>query len=155
MERAGPLAQARAMSNECWYAWAAGIIDGEGCIRLARMKRKNRPNDTWTIQVYVANTDIRMLIKLRDLFGGTIANRKVVSPKHKQQWRWQVFSKKAVAVLTTIKPWLIAKRDQSDVVLSSQLYRRKGKVRANIPALESIAQQTSDLKRQKFIYATH
>jgi len=54
------------MPTEREKAWAAGIIDGEGCIWI----NSNR------LMLEVFNTDIRMPQKLKDLFGGAVYNRR-------------------------------------------------------------------------------
>ena len=143
--------------NTHWLAWAAGIIDGEGCIRLARNKRKDRPNDTFTAMVFVVNTDIRMLLKLREILGGDVVSRPAPrNPNHKPQWRWQVFSGKSLFVLEQVLPWLVAKKEQAELVLSSTQYR--GNVKrdsSNVIELQRISTEMSLLKRQHQSYATH
>lgn len=136
------------LTDSGWLGWAAGIVDGEGCIRLARNKRANRPNDSWSIVVAVSNTDIAMLHKLKELLGGNIVKRSAPPMAHyKQQWRWQVFSKEAVAVLQKILPWLVTKHYQAECALLSCKYRGRGKTPSNMLQLEKLSQQMTDDKR--------
>ena len=146
-----------------WLAWAAGIVDGEGCIRLLPYNAssgKRRVYRAWQIRISVSNTDPRMLMKLRDMFGGAIHSKQTRMMrgdpyKRRPQWEWIVACKKAHAVLTQIRPWLIAKAEQADLAIASRKLIRtnsKGSAFTEVEHayLEQLAGQMSALKRQTF-----
>ncbi len=103
-----------------FLAWAAGIIDGEGCILI-------KEGVALRVVVNVENTDPRMLIELRLAFGGSIALRKGVSKsKRRPIWQWDISAKKAEAMLTAIRPYLICKGDQADIALAARAHTKPG-----------------------------
>jgi hypothetical protein len=100
--------------DERWLAWAAGILDGEGCIYIARF---GKSRGSWSLWVSVTNTDTRMLAKLQDLFGGSIAGPYQPNPQRKPYRVWGVASRQAGQLLAAVRPWLVAKADQADIAL--------------------------------------
>lgn len=99
-------------------AWAAGIIDGEGSISLARCKRQGK-DETYSLRVQVGNTDPRMILRLKELFGGSIP--KVENRgRYKPMWRWILYGNAAAVFLTSVLPYLVSKRDQAECGLTSR-----------------------------------
>lgn len=94
--------------NDCIYA--AGFIDGEGCITTSG------PSG---FRVSVANTDREVLDWLVSTFGGNINNQHLPeNPRWNASWKWIVCSKPDVSrFLSAIYPFLKIKRDQAKVVL--------------------------------------
>lgn len=109
------------MISETDSAWAAGFIDGEGCIQMPHRKRKG--HESFSLMVTAVNTDIRPLERLQCTFGGTIMGlHKGKNPKWRRSWVWQVSHSKAEAFLLTILPWLTCKRDQAEIAILSRKY---------------------------------
>lgn len=50
-------------------AWAAGFIDGEGCIHIAKQRYRGERSDTYRLGVYVTQNDKSVLEHLRDVVG--------------------------------------------------------------------------------------
>src|SRR5260221_2107931 len=102
-------------------AWAAGIVDGEGCIFIGA-------GVSLRVRVGVTNTDIRMIERLKELFGGNAAYRRRNdrNPNHKNIWDWEVAAKKAEACLKEVLPYLVCKRDQAELALLARSYVRRG-----------------------------
>lgn len=61
--------------------WAAGLIDGEGCLHIKKR------NQSYAPRVEVAMTDEGILLDLQKLWGGRIHKRKP-QQKRKQAWQW-------------------------------------------------------------------
>jgi hypothetical protein len=92
-------------------AWAAGIIDGEGHVKVERYKQSRGI-------VRVDNTDMRILKKLEDYFGGKIyPNRRKNRPNSKMCWFWIIYGRQVVPFLEGISPYLIGKKDQAETVI--------------------------------------
>lgn len=112
-------------------AWAAGIIDGEGSICLIRIKRKDGYGIgfSWDLRVDVGNTDPRMLVRLRAIFGsGCIgANTTDKRPNRLPSWSIHWHGAKAARVLELIRPFLIIKCEQADIALASRAFVRHDK----------------------------
>ena len=143
----------RLRSDSHWLAWAAGIIDGEGTVLLA----KNKANKTWTLRVVVGNTDPRMIAALHDLFGGGVSFTAARKGNWRPVWRWYVYHKKAEACLERVLPWLRVKRDQAELGLQARrLVRPRRGRRGNFrdPGVEArtldIAAQMRDLRTKSF-----
>lgn len=108
------------MTSETDYAWAAGIIDGEGHIGMTRCKPgvNRRATIGYQIRISVRMTHEPTVKKLRFLFGGTLNRVPSRNPqKHKESYAWYVGDLKTVEVLEKILPYLITKRDQALLVL--------------------------------------
>ncbi len=69
------------------FAYLAGIIDGEGCIRIGRANNiKKRTNPAYAAYVQVGMTDKRVPELLQDTFGGSL--REECVPEKRSIWRW-------------------------------------------------------------------
>lgn len=86
--------------------YCAGFFDGEGSVYAAIRKGKNP-----TIVVCISNTNLEVLEAHKDTYGGSIAKRKNIKPRHKQQWQWVLAAKMARPFLILIHPFLIIKKD--------------------------------------------
>lgn len=136
--------------REVDLAWAAGIVDGEGCITLQTVK-SSAGNLCYVLRLTVNNTSLLMLQRLVEIFGGTIIPKKRGLARHKPQWSWQVCSKKAEAVLTQVAPYLVNKREEAQVgLLSRKLMQQHGAITTNdnVVQLAEMKEQLSALKRQ-------
>lgn len=112
------------------HAWAAGFLDGEGCIRAYRKTNQ------YALQVTAWNKDIRPLEKLKDVYGGSVGSHS------NGCWRWQVSANIALSFLKHVRPFLVVKGEQADVAISFQERRY-----ASSPELdEKDAQALKDLK---------
>ena len=99
------------ISREEW-AYLAGVIDSDGCIRIYGEKRKRAPS---SISVIVTNGDSSLIMWLRDRFSGRVYTRG-------KQRCWNVCwtAKKAVYILEGIYPFLIVKQKQAELTLAFQ-----------------------------------
>lgn len=131
-------------------AWAAGIIDGEGCVRLER--RVQGVNPTFILTVIVANTDPRIVTRLAEIFGlGTIHGRKYSNPRNRPSFAWKVSSRQAEHVLRLVAPYLVSKREQAEVGLLSRglMGPAPANVKhANIQTLERMVTDLSAMKKE-------
>lgn len=99
-------------------AWAAGIIDGEGCITIyGRPGRVSKKGVRATALILnVTNTDPRMLVKLRFMFGGNLqkcgGKRR---PNQRPCFAWMITGKPCAKVLRMVQPYLVVKREQADI----------------------------------------
>ena len=85
-------------------AWAAGIFEGEGSINII----PNRPS---CASLQVSMTDLDILERLQDIFGGYIYTKQKQKPHHKQGWTWQMSRKADVyATLEKLLPWFGERR---------------------------------------------
>lgn len=96
-------------------AWAAGIIEGEGCILSAlRSQPASQSQGKYiAIRVRVVMTDRDVVERLRDIFGigRVFPYRNTQGLGTKQLFRWDASSRKDVtAVCDAIYPWMGVRR---------------------------------------------
>lgn len=96
-------------------AWAAGFIDGEGCIgvQLSARKAVGR-RDHFQVFLDIAQVRPAPLFEIQSMFGGTVYRRR---NWHGEIHCWRLYGEKAGVVLRAVLPYLIAKRRQADLVL--------------------------------------
>ena len=106
-------------------AYAAGIIDGEGCIGIS-FHRQVRPNKSYTfyeLQVRVNHTNEWLCQWLRFAFGGHVSPRNSQSMKRntwKPQWAWEIAARRALVFLELIYPYLRLKKPQAEIAIRFQ-----------------------------------
>lgn len=122
-------------------AYAAGIIDGEGCIT------GNRSG----LRVVVSTTTVEMVEWLEERFGGAICTMRKQPPR-RDQWQWSIYGRNASRFLDTILPYLVVKRDQAELGILLDNCSTRGRNRWNPLTDEERAQRESliaDLRAAK------
>lgn len=111
--------------NDTEKAYAAGLIDGEGCIRIihrGRMGGKVFRVGQFTLMVEVTNTDCKMIDWLREKFGGTVSFLPESKEENrKARWHWRLAANNALACLDAIYPYVRTKQKQ--VILGRRFQR--------------------------------
>jgi len=113
------------MNKNLLDAYFAGLIDGEGTVGIYKFSSGAiRPI------VKVNMTCEKTIIALHQHFGGYMGVQKIESiPNRKPQWHWEVTFKKAVEVCKSIRPYLITKASNADLILAHKprsVGRQKG-----------------------------
>jgi hypothetical protein len=108
--------------SEAEKGYLAGIIDGEGCIRLSRSKTK-RGTPTYHIQVIISNTSLTLMNWLVAKVGG----RSYKGSKGEDHWRerycWAMpGNKRAITFLKEITPYLVIKKPQAESICSGYVH---------------------------------
>lgn len=96
-------------------AWAAGFVDGEGCITFAK-------HHSWgsraMLLLSVTNTNKDVIQLFKDWFGcGSVRTQKQDNPNWKDRHSWVVRAKAAEMVIRAIRPYLKLKTNQADYAL--------------------------------------
>lgn len=94
-------------------AYAAGILDGEGCIHINRTYPAGN-STTYTLKVSVGNTDRSLVEQLVAWFGGAIYT---TAGTNKPYHTWSLTGKRAATFLQTVKAFVRVKRKQLDTAL--------------------------------------
>jgi hypothetical protein len=110
------------------WAYAAGFVDGEGCIAVVRSFVPERDKFYYGVAVVVANRDRQVLEWFRELWSGNVV---CVPPGGRGRlardaWNWRSpTGQKAQFFLQGIRPWLRIKSKQCDNALAMiELLRR-------------------------------
>ena len=131
-------------------AYAAGIIDGEGCI-CCKMKADLR------FGVTVTNTSSVLMEWLAAKFGGYtgVSNRSLRHDNnHKTSYHWELGCRASRNFLRLIFPYLLLKRRQAELVLESgellvgNKFKRHGISTENRMQRQKIADEISALNRR-------
>lgn len=97
-------------------AWTAGIIDGEGCIGIYSDRSKGP--DSHRLYLTVANTEERMLVRLKTLWGGDYRlQKRRTSAHHRCVWAWRMHDRAAGRFLEVVLPYLVVKKEQAEIAL--------------------------------------
>ena len=151
-------------------AWLGGILDGEGCISAAVITRprvKGKQRNTLTPVVHIGNTEVRIINECAAIADALGLHYFLHKRKHQSQRLpfWQIiFAKgpRVEALLVTIIPYLVGKRDQAELLLRLVRHRRGmgrnsgqdaiGRLLGPVPVMQDaealvMVQNLKDLKR--------
>jgi len=113
------------------HAYCAGLIDGEGCISISKVRRKVSSGDVvcdYWLSVIVVTKDNKLTPWLLGNYGGrtSVVTRDHASGVQKYN-RWVIQSNRATKMLRELRPYLILKRDQCDLAIEFQNHRERHK----------------------------
>lgn len=137
--------------SEAELGWAAGILDGEGCIHLYHATALKKYH-TYVLQVSISNTSLVLLHRFAEIVGEGRVNRLTRQPAkdtHRQQWVWMVAARKAETVLTMLLPYLVNKRPEAELALRSRALMGKHGVPMKNPNLIELAEIRKRLQEMK------
>lgn len=103
----------------------AGFFDGEGCIRIDRIRITSRPTHytRYQLKVSAAQINPKPLYMIQEQFGGAIGYQtKKSSTKHRATFQWYAWSKYACDFLVALRPYLIVKAEEADLAI--EFYRK-------------------------------
>ena len=96
------------------WAWVAGIIDGEGCIRIKKPVGKHPGG----LLLSVRMTHLATITRLREITGvGPVIMLKRRTSNLKMVYDWTAKSQEAAAVLRCCFPVLVTKKAQAKLAL--------------------------------------
>jgi hypothetical protein len=124
--------------RELWLAWAAGFLDGEGTITLARGAKPDK--GSWVhSRVAAVNCNRASCEIMQALFGGCV-REKTKARNAPAYWRdsfyWQVTGIRATNAIKEMLPYLIIKRSHAEVLIDFQENRQYARRGAPVPEFE-------------------
>lgn len=105
-------------------AWAAGFIDGEGSIVIARNRGAGEGRG-YRLKLTVSQVNPEPLLHLRDLFGGIVRLSFVGKGIRRPQHEWTVGSRDAIRALLLLRPYLIGKGAEADLAIAFQATKNR------------------------------
>ncbi len=107
---------------EADFAWAAGIVDGEGYVTM-RMQRehRNKAKSYPRPQITVNMTHEPTILRLREIFGvGALLklNKPPGLESRKHAWRWSPVCRHAGVVAKLILPYSVTKREELAAIVA-------------------------------------
>lgn len=106
--------------REATYGYAAGIIDGEGCITIGRWKDTRYATEgrfKYSLRIQVAMTDPAAGEFLYKEFGGLFRIYKGSKATRRVVYTWVLSTQKAADFLRLIRPYLRVKIKQAEVAI--------------------------------------
>ena len=101
------------------WAYAAGFVDGEGCIAVVRSFSRTRGRYYYGVTVVVTNTDRRVLDWLREVWSGHVQALGTRPGIARMSWVWRSpMGAGAQRFLEGVRPWLRMKTKQCDNALA-------------------------------------
>ena len=124
------------MISELDFAYAAGLLDGEGYIAASCHKTKSRGRTVSTkgkpylhcdSRISISMTDKEPLVWFLEKFGGTVYFKPTSGKKHKDQWTWvSLGNENKVKLLAGVIPYLKVKQKQAILLLEYVQLKRLG-----------------------------
>jgi len=107
------------------YAWAAGFLDGEGCISLARVRRNCGNRLNYRVRMTIAQNCLSTLQTFRDYCGESCVLSQL---PHRESYTRPIYQLvydgvHAYRLLQKLRPFLIRKGEEADVIFE---YYRTG-----------------------------
>lgn len=98
-------------------AWAAGLIDGEGCITITRQApSKRRISPSHRLYLKVTMTHKPTVARLAAIFEvGSLHRQGKRSARTNAGWSWWVSARQACSVLKLVRPFLVTKAVEADI----------------------------------------
>lgn len=87
-------------------AVAAGLMEGEGSVRLNSVTRKNKG----ALIVSMANTNVEIIDWMNSRWPGHCKPVAGLRDNQKPAWRWVIASRQALAFLMKIRPFIVTER---------------------------------------------
>lgn len=99
-------------------AYIAGLVDGEGCIRV----KKTKPRPDCVSPSYTAHIHIRMVeesaIKfIHSILGGSYYKEKRPYENRRPLFCWSIHSRQAIMAIAMLRKYLKVKAEQADLLL--------------------------------------
>mgnify|MGYP001573491174 CR=1 FL=1 len=104
-------------------AYAAGIIDGEGCIRIVTRKPRCGRSTSHSLMLQVAQKDGILMDWLYGNFGGMVYMKNKKTDGTDWIYEWRVMESKAESVLKQVLPFLTVKKPQAELGLRFQTHK--------------------------------
>lgn len=105
--------------SEIEWAMLAAYIDGEGCISIKSQKKNGR--DYMFVEVNVSNQDPRLIIWIKERFGGHSASQRPPNQNAKRKhhiFRWYASCSVGHEVLQGCLPYFVIKRNQAEIAIA-------------------------------------
>jgi hypothetical protein len=103
--------------------WAAGLLDGEGCLSIKRIQRPREGRLAIYYQPWVAcgmafsPQNERAIRILLELFGGNSSQYRQTGNR-KDTISWEIVSRQAYEACRKLIPYLVIKREQAEIIVS-------------------------------------
>jgi len=100
-------------------SWLAALWDGEGSIGILKTRTTDRPTRRFAANVGVYNTHLGLMERVSHLLGGHVFQKESrANGNHRAVYRLHVKARLILPFLKAIRPYLIIKAKQADLVIA-------------------------------------
>ena len=131
--------------KETEKAYIAGILDGEGCVSIAKSNRSYLNYPYYQLRVIIAMSDKNVIDLLTKKLGGYQQSIKMKNINHKISYRWQLTCDDAENFLRLIEKYLIVKKMHCKAAFN---FRKTKKGRSN--SGRALKKEIFDLRTRHF-----
>lgn len=138
-------------------AWCAGIIDGEGCIRIHKRKPGAKSQPRQKSNIYYLDLKVKMVHKpaieiLHSFFRcGDVHSEQPGKSNKRIAWRWNVFRRDAASVLKKVLPFLVVKRKEALLAIEFQESPLSGRIGNGLVSEDSAAFREDCYQRMRML----
>ena len=100
------------------YAYAAGMMDGDGCIQISQRRTENK--NYYSLRVSVTQVTEGVPIWFVRNFGGRVDKFYATKERRQNLYRWSMDSSKASDFLQKILPYLVEKTERAKLGIQFQ-----------------------------------
>lgn len=122
--------------TETEKAYYAGLFDGEGYLGINPNGKPWRDRPVYLkpqVVISMKASDSKLVLeRAKELWGGSLFNRKPRLNNHHWVLTWSLFTKGAEKFLCDIYPYLVVKKEQAEIVFQFRALQIKGKNRISI-----------------------
>lgn len=134
-------------------AWAAGFVDGEGCIHIAKQRYRSGRSDTYRLGVYITQNDRAVLESLCDAVGirAPIYATKRADNHSRQCYTLNYCGRSALRLLELLVHYLQRKRREAEAALqfwAAGCMGKPGDGKRTAPALTAMREHYYQLMKQ-------
>src|SRR5215471_3278635 len=110
-------------------AWAAGLFEGEGCIRINPPANHNYGH----IEASVSNTDMDILNFFQSRWPSSRLKKVSVRPDQRDAYCWALQARRALVFLEMIAPYVICQRNKDRIWTACEFQALKSLRRGERP----------------------
>jgi len=101
------------------YAYMAGLLDGEGWLGITKIKSRYKKGNgyTYKTRIVVANCNLLLLEKIKEMFGGYITKKTHKNKRWTQGYNLQIGNIRQW--LPKVIPHMIAKKKKAQLLLEA------------------------------------
>lgn len=128
-------------------AYAAGLVDGEGCISIGK---NGGLSYSALVQIGMTEKALPVLRQMHAQYGGALKESRKATDRWAVAWIWTVIGHDARPFLLKIKPHLLLKREQAALALALEELRLScGARRGNRAQWTAAALEQAELLKQR------
>lgn len=97
-------------------AYAAGLMDGEGCIAISESNKSGSCYYCLEVDIGMSKPGIPAMDRMQEWFGGKVSKRRDATMRWQSAYAWRISGAAAMEFVRLIFPYLIVKRPHAIVV---------------------------------------